>query len=157
MVNRAGRLVDRTRAQGISPIGDIGVAFADVDGDGRQDLIQVAPSLLRVSQATKSGYRRIFEARLSAAVAVAAGDVDGDGRADVYIASGDDDRNRKDLLLLSKRGGRAFTSVRIPQTAEGLADDVIALDHDRNGRTDFVVLNGRQKAGPVQLLAAFPS
>ena len=157
MVNRAGRLVDRTRAQGISPIGDIGVAFADVDGDGRQDLLQVAPSLLRVSRATKTGYRRIFEARLSAAVAVAAGDVDGDGRADIYIASGDDDRNSKDLLLLSKRGGRAFTSVRIPQTAEGLADDVIALDHDRNGRTDFVVLNGRQKAGPVQLLAAFPS
>jgi hypothetical protein len=88
---------------------------------------------------------------------VAAGDVDGDGRADVYIASGDDERNSKDLLLLSQRGGRAFTSVRIPQTAEGLADDVIALDHDLNGLTDFVVLNGRQRPGPVQLLAAFPS
>ena len=92
----------RAALRHLRPIGDIDVAFADVDGDGRRDLIQVAPSLLRVSRATKSGYRRIFEARLSAAVAVAAGDVDGDGRADVYIASGDDDRISKDLLLLSQ-------------------------------------------------------
>ena len=68
--------------------------------------------------------------------------------ADLYIVRGDDDRNRKDLLLLSRAGGRCFTSVRIPQTAEGLADDVIALDYDRNGLTDFVVLNGRQRPGP---------
>jgi hypothetical protein len=45
--------------------------------------------------------------------------------------------------------------VRIPQTTKGSADDAIAIDYDENGLTDFVVLNGRQKAGPVQLLAAF--
>jgi hypothetical protein len=69
---------------------------------------------------------------------------------------GDDARNRRDLLLVSREHGRSFVSVRIPQTTRGSADDVIALDHDRNGLADFVVLNGRQKAGPVQLLAAFP-
>jgi hypothetical protein len=46
--------------------------------------------------------------------------------------------------------------VAIPQTRRGSADDVIALDYDGNGLTDFVVLNGRKKAGPVQLLASFP-
>ena len=33
----------------------------------------------------------------------------------------------------------------------------MALDYDKNGRTDFVVLNGKGKAyGPIQLLASFP-
>jgi hypothetical protein len=46
--------------------------------------------------------------------------------------------------------------IRIPQATAGTADDVIALDYDDNGRTDFVVLNGRKGPGPIQLLAAFP-
>jgi hypothetical protein len=45
--------------------------------------------------------------------------------------------------------------VRIPQTAKGSADDVIVLDVDRNGLSDFLVLNGHATAGPVQLLASF--
>jgi hypothetical protein len=90
-------------------------------------------------------------------VALATGDVNGDGRADLYVARGSDDRNSKDLLLVSGPGGRTFTSVRLPHTYEGRADDVIALDHDLNGLTDFVVLNGRRIAGPVQLIAAFPA
>lgn len=156
MRNQGGRLVDRTSALHIKPMGEIDALMADVTGDGRRDLVQLHPQLLRVSKATARGYRRIFEARTSAADAVGAGDVDGDGVADLYIVRGDDARNRRDLLLVSREHGRSFVSVRIPQTTKGSADDVIALDHDRNGLTDFVVLNGRQKAGPVQLLAAFP-
>ena len=63
----------------------------------------------------------------------------------------------QDLLLLSRRGGRGLHLGPHPPDPEGPADDVIALDYDHNGRTDFVVLNGRQQAGPVQLLAAFPA
>jgi hypothetical protein len=65
--------------------------------------------------------------------------------------------NQPDLLLLSQNGGRKLLSVLIPQTRQGSADDVIALDYDLNGLTDFVVLNGRRREGPVQLLAAFPA
>jgi hypothetical protein len=156
MRNDGGRLVDRTSALHIRPMGEIDAVLADVTGDGRRDLVQLHPQVLRVSKATANGYRRIFEARTSAGTAVGAGDIDGDGVADLYVVRGDDARNRRDLLLLSQEHGRRFVSVRIPQTTKGSADDVIALDHDRNGLTDFVVLNGRQKAGPVQLLAAFP-
>jgi hypothetical protein len=157
MRNEGGRLVDRTASLGIRPMGDVDATFVDVTGDGRRDLVQLAPRLIRVSKATEAGYRRIFEARTSAALALAAGDASGDGLADLYVVRGDDAGNRRDLLLVSRRDGRLFVPVRIPQTSRGSADDVIALDYDRNGLTDFVVLNGRGKAGPVQLLAAFPA
>ena len=39
------------------------------------------------------------------------------------------------------------------------AEEVVAVDHDRNGLADFLVLNGRGslRAGPIQLIAFFPA
>ena len=156
MRNENGVLRDRTAGRNIKPIGDIDVAFGDVTGDGRKDLIQLAPNRLRVSKWTSAGYRRIYEVKVTDAWAVAAGDASGDGKADIYIVRGNDDRNKPDRLLVSRQRGTKFASVKIPTTSKGSADDVIALDYDRNGHVDFVVLNGRTKAGPVQLLASFP-
>jgi hypothetical protein len=87
--------------------------------------------------------------------AIGVGDASGDRVPDVYVVRGIGTRNRPDLLLVTRRGGRTFTSVRIPQTTKGSADDVIVLDVDRNGLSDFLVLNGHATAGPVQLLASF--
>lgn len=155
MRNERGQLKDRTSALNIKPIGDIDFAFADVTGDGRRDLIQLSPTKLRVSKWTSSGYRKIHEAKISHTWAVAAGDASGDGKADIYVMRGNDAANKPDRLLVSKNSGRNYTSVKIPQTTKGSADDVLAFDYDKNGRVDFVVLNGRKKAGPVQLLASF--
>jgi hypothetical protein len=155
MRNEGGKLRDRTAKLKVKQIGDIDVAFADVTGDGRQDLIQLAPDRLRVSRWTNGGYRRIYEARITDAWALAAGDASGDGLADIYVVRGNDKRNKPDRLLVSRRAGTDFASVKIPQTSAGSADDVFALDYDRNGLTDFVVLNGRTRPGPVQLLASF--
>ncbi|MEX1345122.1 MAG: VCBS repeat-containing protein [Candidatus Limnocylindrales bacterium] len=156
MRNENGTLRDRTLGQRIRQIGDIDVAFADVTGDRKKDLIQLAPNRLRVSKWTKGGYRRIYEVKITDAWALAAGDASGDGRADIYVVRGNDKRNKPDRLLVSRNGGTKFASVKIPTTSKGSADDVIALDHDKNGLTDFVVLNGRTKSGPIQLLASFP-
>jgi len=68
------------------------------------------------------------------------------------------DLNRADQLLVNNGKGTRFTSVKIPQAGpkNGRGDDVVALDYDRNGLTDFVVVNGKGKdAGPIQLLASF--
>ncbi len=156
MRNENGVLKDRTVGQKVRQIGDIDVAFADVTGDGRRDLIQLAPKRLRVSKLTNNGYQRIYEVKLTDAWALAAGDASGDGRADIYVLRGNDKQNKPDRLFVSRAHGTSYASVKIPQTSKGVADDVIALDYDRNGLMDFVVLNGRTKAGPVQLLASFP-
>jgi hypothetical protein len=155
MRNEGGVLKDRTKRLEIGQIGDIDVAFADVTGDGRKDLIQLAPTRLRVSKWTSAGYRRIYELALTDAWAVAAGDASGDKRADIYVVRGNDRENKPDRLLVSKNRGTKFRSVKIPQTKYGRADDVFVLDYDKNGLKDFVVLNGRTRKGPVQLLASF--
>ncbi len=156
MRNERGKLKDRTSALGIRPMGDIDVAFGDVTGDGRKDLIQLSRSRVRVSKWTRRGYRKIYEAQISDAWAVETGDASGDGKSDIYIVRGNDRKNKADRLLVSRKGGTRYRNVKIPQTTKGSGDDVFALDYDKNGYMDFVVLNGRKKAGPVQLLASFP-
>ncbi len=154
--NDKGRLVDRTAGRGISPMGDVDVAVADVDGDDLPDLIQLAEGRLRVSTQTDGGFVKTYEASTTNAVAIAAGDVNRDKLADIYVLRGGDKTNGKDFLLVNRGNGTVFQSARIPQTKKGDADDVLAIDFDRNGRTDFVVLNGADRPGPVQLLATLP-
>ena len=44
-----------------------------------------------------------------------------------------------------------------PEPSGGVADDVYAIDHDADGRTDFLALNGKDSTpGPVQLIASYP-
>jgi hypothetical protein len=48
----------------------------------------------------------------------------------------------------------------IPSTSQGVADFVAPIDHDGNGLTDFLVLNGggeTEVPGPVELIAFFRS
>jgi hypothetical protein len=46
----------------------------------------------------------------------------------------------------------------LPDTRPGSAESVTAIDYDRNGLMDFLVLNGRGTGnpGPIQLIALFP-
>jgi hypothetical protein len=92
-------------------------------------------------------------------VSVAAGDVNGDHYPDVYVAQGTMDRQVRDLMLVNSGSGRGYRSMGIPQARSGTAEEVVAVDHDRNGLADFLVLNGRGslRAGPIQLIAFYPA
>jgi hypothetical protein len=156
--NRGGaRFADATVSLGVEGIGDLDAELADVNGDGCLDLVQVSRDRLRVSLHEGGRFRVAAEYAISAGMSVATGDVNGDGRLDIYVQRGEPARNVPDLLLVNDGTGRSFTSAIIPQVETGTAEGVVALDHDGNGLTDFLVLNGLTSAGPVQLIAFAPA
>ncbi len=61
-------------------------------------------------------------------------------------------------MLLNRGDGKGFRTMPLPQATGGSAESVAPIDYDRNGLTDFLVLNGKGALypGPVQLIAFFP-
>ena len=47
-----------------------------------------------------------------------------------------------------------FRTVDVPGTATGAPDDVVAIDHDHDGRDAFLVLAGAGWPAPLQLIEA---
>jgi len=58
-------------------------------------------------------------------------------------------------MLLNRKNGRRWSSMIIPQVSGGAGDDAFAIDHDGNGLDDFLVLNGHNSRGPVELIAFY--
>jgi len=154
--NTTSGLRDVSRRLGVDRFDEVDAMLVDMNGDRRPDLVQLSQTRLRVSLQRHGRFRRAYERSLSNGRALAAGDADGDGRADLYVVRGDNGHNPADALLLNRHGGRWFESVLIPQTRAGDAEDAVAIDHDGNGLTDFLVLNGLARSGPVQLIAFYP-
>ncbi|CAN5749500.1 hypothetical protein BH23CHL8_BH23CHL8_27210 [soil metagenome] len=154
--NLGGRFREITRQVGIRPINDIDAELVDLNGDGRLDLVQLAWLRVRVSLQRKNGtFRTVWERGLEngVAVAVAAGDIDGDGDQDLYVLRQKPREDVHDLILLNDGNGRGFQVLAAPSRHGGQADDVMSIDHDGDGRTEFLVLNGiGAQPGPLQLI-----
>ncbi len=149
---------DVTDATGIETIGERDAALTDLDGDGRPDLIQLSEERLVVSLSRDGRFKRVFERSVTEGRALATGDADGDGDADVYVLQGKSKDGARDRILLNDGDGRSFGSVEVPEVKGGSEDEVIALDYDADGRTDFLALNGRNsERGPVQLITLRPA
>jgi hypothetical protein len=149
-------MLDRTLQLGISPIGDNDLEAADFNGDGRLDIAQLSNSRLRISFQNASGtFVQGFQLDIvNGGTKMAVGDVDGDGAADIYVGrrtSG----NSGHLMLVNDGSGISFQAVAIPQPGTGSFDDVLPIDYDGNGHTDFITLNGWYTFGPVRLTAFF--
>ena len=156
--NVRGRLVDVTRTSGMAKRQAVDAITADLDGDRQLDIVEVTPFELRVHLRRGDGYVLGYTRPLRSGVAVGAGDVDGDGDTDLYVAQGNNRKQRADEMLLNKGDGRGFGTMDVPDAAYGSAESVTPIDYDQNGLTDFLVLNGKGflTQGPVQLIAFFP-
>jgi hypothetical protein len=148
-------LVDVTRQVGIRSFGEIDAELVDLDHDDRLDLVQLAPTRLRVSHWRNGRFRPVYERRLTEGRAISGGDVNADGKDDLYIVRADGGRTVPDVLLVNRDAGGAWTSLPIPQAGSGRGDDAVAIDYDGNGLEDFVVLNGNNARGPIQLIAFY--
>jgi hypothetical protein len=90
------------------------------------------------------------------------GDVEGDGDNDVYIVQAGCDNNQTDAqgnfperadFLLVNKGAGIFREVVTPQAQEGCGRNVIPVDYNNDGDTEFLVLNGSGKSkGHVQFI-----
>lgn len=131
----------------------------DLNRDGRLDALSLTSTALRVQLGTSGstfGSPTTIRA-ISFPQKFATGDVNRDAAVDVYVVrQASSTGNEPDLMLLNAGDGRNFTNTVIPQTTVGDGQSVAGIDHDSNGTTDFIVLNGRRRTqGPIQLIS-FP-
>lgn len=148
-------LVDVTRAVGIRSFGEVDSELVDLNRDGKLDLVQLSQTKIRVSVLKKGKYRRIWQRGLTHGKALASGDVNGDGRGDLYIVRSNGVRNSPDVVIVNRNGGSAWSAVVVPQVYSGSGEDAYAIDHDGNGLDDFLVLNGHNDRGPIQMTAFY--
>lgn len=143
---------------GIESIGERDAELVDLDGDGLPDLVQLSEDSIVVSLAREGRFERVADRGVSEGTALASGDADGDGDADLYVLQGKSASGARDVILLNDGDGTSFTRLDVPEVKGGSEDDVIALDYDADGRTDFLALNGRNsERGPVQLITLGPA
>ena len=156
--------VDRRAAYGLTT-GPIHMArLVDVSGDGRRDFVGVASDRLLVQLRRADGTFAPPSTSwpLTRGHGLAVGDIDGRSGADILAVQACDGRtNVPDVLLLNGGHSNGWTRVRrLPGPVPGCGDVADDLDFDRDGRSDFVVLNGGFirdgdfDIGPDQLLTA---
>lgn len=136
------------------------VELADVDADGRAELIVVQATVMRIYRhETATGFRQVYELALESGRDLAVGRVTDDEFPEIYVVQSG---GGQDFILANRGQGaadqRPFTLERhnTPEAGAGSGESVTALEGFREGRAAFVVNNGlQQEAGPRQFIV-FP-
>ena len=150
--------VETTATAGLLQGGVVSGHFVDLDVDGCEDVVEVFRGSLvvllqRRSAGTCAGaFERVWGRALKAGRAVASGDVDHDGMPDLYVLQ---EGAEPDRMLINDGTGRSFSSVPVPPASGGAGESVWSVSNAVTGLTDFLVLNGANVAGPVQLIRFF--
>jgi hypothetical protein len=152
---------DATAQLGVLGDSPVDATLQDVNGDGLLDLLEVTRSAFLVRlQRNGVFHPPSFSYALTSGTALGVGDVNGDGTPDVYVVqAGNAAGNIDDVMLLNATVGTAvdFVAMSIPQVTAGVGQSAFPIDYDGNGLTDFLVLNGQGQAGPLELVAFFPT
>jgi hypothetical protein len=152
--NDAGRgFTDIASANGLTGTEYNDATFGDLDGDGDLDVVMARGNrfVYRLNTAGRLGAEALIGAVSSGAASrVALGRADGDGSLDVYGLTTDVPNRRNPNDVVYRNTGLRFAAVPVP-SAGGIGDDVVALDANRDGRAEFLVLNGAEDStGPIQ-------
>ena len=127
--------------------GAVRVAVADVDGDGRDELLIVNKEGVQIRSADA-----LHQVRESLPVANAswlhATDLDGDGRLDLIVSRYEDGRSYDTRSLVFWNGADGFSAQRTTALATGGAMGCTVADLDGDGRPEVVFNN--TMAGPSQ-------
>lgn len=151
-----GRFQDATRFSGLSASAgkSLGIAFADYDQDGRQDILfandEVAGDLFHnngsnvlENMGVAAGVAFGPEGRPHGGMGADWADYDGDGKPDAIVTT----YANQPKSLYHNRGGGLFTDVTEPTglgkiTAPYVAFGVKWLDYDNDGWPDLMIANG---------------
>jgi FG-GAP-like repeat len=150
--NRGGWSI-ANKAVGVPSFGRADAQLADLNGDGRLDLVAIAANVeVRLNRAGRFPVLD-YQLPLPNARNLAVGDTDGDGDQDIYVLRSDNS-SVPDVILLNDGSGTRFTKFTdIPQ-ATGEGDTVQAIPNwNGTRRAAFLVNNGYEEAeGPRQLI-----
>jgi hypothetical protein len=154
--HEGGGFHDETDTVGLAGVAALDVAVADVTGDGQPDLVVVNRRSLAIYLNDGGAFHLDHEMPVDHAFRVAIGDANGDGHPDIYVmrTNGTPGPDLPDLLLLRQGTHREYETITLP-IVEGVVrdDDVYAIDYDRDGRDEFLVLHGHSPhPAPLQLI-----
>jgi FG-GAP-like repeat len=141
---RSSGFRDVTEAAGLPGVLATAARFADLDGNGRLDLVFTQKRRLTVAlQGHSHRFSTVLHRPLRHGHGLAVGNPDGDRDPDIYVVEGCvDGRDMPDWLFVVSRGARSFEPQRAGRVATGCGDTAEAFDFDRDGMDEFVVLNG---------------
>ncbi len=127
---------------GVSSTGRREAHFADVNGDGRPDLVTVEKTVVRLylNEGGKYG-KPVFTDKVSDGMDVGFGDANGDGTLDMYVLQGGTKGGQ--LFLNEDHGTKWKKSVKLAAPSNAGGDTVDAIpNYKGTHRAAFVVNNG---------------
>ena len=147
------RFVDITTDSGLV-YNALDAAVADLDGDGDRDLTVVNKTALVRLRASGAHFELMSTTPMTGALRVAVADANADKVPDIYVMRDDSHAKiRADLVDYLYVGSRRYAIPAVTQHGTG-SDDVVPIDHDGNGRHEFLLLQGLSDTpGPVQVIS----
>lgn len=162
LTDKAATLIGKAGTAGGVTTASKDVATADLNNDGKPDLVTISATTLKVYLNVNGKLVLSYSKAVTSGRAVAVADVDGDGNADIYVATGWTSStvkvNQPDQLLMGDGTGINWINfVGLPQATSGAGEQVTVIpNYGMTGHPAFLVLNGgdgiKTYKGPRQLI-----